>query len=122
MEALDRVIDQLQAVPHQKLVITFFYDGVRPTEDLAVHVRFVSLVPVIEAVGARMAEMRAQAFTPDGAIRNTDRVLDLHGLLLFLVDAFEAMRDAGHIIRPESYGLLLDAIEDLAPAVEEASR
>ncbi len=103
-------------------VISFLFNpGARPDVSLAVPIDYVSLVPLLEAIGAQLKARHDQAFGANGEIVHPDAVLDMNGLFIFLYRYVEAARRAGHPIRAMSVMNLQYAIDELLPLVEEAA-
>lgn len=117
MHHLDRLISELQPIPHEKLVIDFLYDGSVPMKDLYVRVSPSTRVPLLEALGMYMKARREEGLTPEGEIRESNRLLDLSGALSLL----HALMEAAGPVRDESKELLGRAATELLPVADEAA-
>lgn len=120
LETIQIVLDSLN--PSKRPVIQFLFEpGDRPEESLNVKVEYLSLVPLLKAIGTQLRFLREVAFTEDGNIDRPDLVLDMHGLLQFLLSYFKTAINAKHPIKGESMDFLLNAMKEFAPYVEQAA-
>lgn len=118
MKAIKSIIEQLDEKKCR--VISFLFNpGARPEESLIVPISYVSLVPILEAIGAQLKVRQEQAFNASGEIVNSDALLDMNGMLIFLCDYVSTARRAGHKIRAMSAMNLVQAIDEMVILVNK---
>jgi len=108
-------------VPYEKPIIGSIFEGVRKREEaIGTELRFESTAPVMEALSLRLQQLYKEAFDEKGEMLNYDRVLDIHGLLLFLMDFYDSAKASGHQVKEENLIALEDALSDLNKFIEQA--
>jgi len=121
---IDTVIDSLQAVPQEKFVKEFFFkkrEWMGPENTLQVEIEAdTTIVPVLEAIGARMKFLKERALDQNGEIKDPNAILDLDGLFRFLNAYMQAELDSGHNIKRESIETFDRALKELRPLVDAA--
>jgi hypothetical protein len=106
--------------PHEKPIISSFFEGRRDRgATIGTELRFVSTAPVLEALSLRLKGLYKEAFDENGEMLNYDRVLDIHGLLLFLMDLYDSASRSGQKIKQENLEKLEDALSDLNKYIEQ---
>jgi|ETNmetMinimDraft_16_1059900.scaffolds.fasta_scaffold26065_2 hypothetical protein len=106
--------------PHEKPIISSFFEGRRDREaTIDTKLRFESTAPVLEALSLRLEGLYKEAFDENGKMQNYDRVLDIHGLLSFLMDLYDSASRSGQKIKQENLEKLEDALSDLKKYVEQ---
>lgn len=107
--------------PHGRRIISSVFEGQRNENDynLETELRFVSTAPVLEAVSSKMQELYGDAFNEKGDMINYDKVLDIHGLLLFTLDIYNSAEKAGEQINQQNLESLEDALSDLNKFIEQ---
>jgi len=106
--------------PHEKPIISSFFEGRRNREaTIDTELRFESTAPVLEALSLRLEGLYKEAFDENGEMQNYDRVLDIRGLLLFLMDLYNSANRSGQKIKQENLEKLEDALSDLNTYIEQ---
>lgn len=115
MNNVDCVIRELAPSP-TKPAIRLIWNVRRPALPFTTVIDWIALAPLLEAIAAHLQKVRAEAVGPDGRLLNEDRLMDLHGLLVFLNDLLDG---APGQVRADSRHLLLAALHDLEPYLDE---
>lgn len=106
--------------PYEKPIITSVFEGRRDREvKIGTELSFVSTAPVLEALSLRLRGLYEEAFDGNGRIKNYDRVLDINGLLLFLMNIYDSAKASGQKINQENLGVLENALSDLDKYIEQ---
>ncbi|MBU2416355.1 hypothetical protein KKH86_04010 [Patescibacteria group bacterium] len=106
--------------PHEKTIIASVFEGRRDREaTIETELSFVSTAPVLEALSLRLGGLYSEAFDENGEMKNYDRVLDIHGLLLFLMNIYDSAKASGQKIKQENLEALEDALSDLNKYMEQ---
>jgi DNA-binding SARP family transcriptional activator len=106
-------------VPREKPIISSIFEGARKREEsISTELRFESTAPVMEALSLRLQQLYKEAFDEKGEMLNYDRVLDIRGLLLFLMNFYDSAKANGHQVKEENLIALEDALSDLNKFIE----
>lgn len=114
LKNLGKFIKNFKFVPGEKPIISSIFEGRRKKETIDTKMKFISTAPVMEALSLRLQQLYTEAFDEKGEMLNYDRVLDIHGILVFLEDYYSSAEQAGNKINAERLRELEDALPDLA--------
>ncbi len=107
--------------PHEKPIISSVFEGRRDNREVMIEpeLSFKSTAPVLEALSLRLEGLYTEAFDENGKMLNYDKVLDIHGLLAFLMNIYDSARRSGQKIKQENLEALEDALSDLNKYIEQ---
>ncbi|MCH7640628.1 hypothetical protein IID22_00295 [Patescibacteria group bacterium] len=118
------VVEELQAVPHEKFVHSFLFS--RPTpglDDLVTRIDLPEfcLVPLVEAIGMRLKWCADQTIDrQEGEPLNGNAAIDAERLLATLMLIMRGAHDAGMPVDLENFNLLISAEAEITSVADEA--
>lgn len=117
-EYLKKLIRELT----QNYVVGFMFDpGKRPEISTDIRIKYISLIPLLEAIGMYMESRIKTAFDEEGRLIHPDSILDLHGVIHVVWEILCVYHDLGIDVRLDSINLVFEAFTEIKPFVEEAS-